>query len=120
MLHRDQGCRTGSGTYAQQLLAAIQGLFADVDWKGIGFRKDCTWTTRGLVAAALLWAWSSKDTLGKRFIQARRTAHGLARSCAPAKSSYQAFISLLVRWISQLRDRLIVAFQSLMERTFPK
>jgi len=118
MSHRDKDCRTGSGTYAQDLVAATDRLLSEVDWKNIEFRKDCKWTVRGLVTAALVWAWSSKTTLKGRFAQALRLARGLGRRFAPAETSYQAFIKLLVRWTSELRECLVPAFQFLMEREF--
>jgi hypothetical protein len=57
--------------------------------------------------------------LEERFIQALRIACELSSDMAPAKTSYQAFIKLLVRWTPNLRKCLVQAFQSLMERTFP-
>ncbi len=120
MPHRDKGCRTGSKTYAQELVTAIDGLISKVDWKDIRFRKDCQWAVRGLVTAALVWACSSKMALEGRFAQALRIARGLGRHVAPVETSYQAFIKLLVRWTPPLRERLVLAFQSLMERRFPK
>lgn len=119
MSHRDKEGRTGSETYAQDLIAATDGLLSEVDWKNIRFRKDCKWAVRGLVTAALVWAWSSKTALKGRFAQALRIARGLGRRFAPAKTSYRAFIKLLVRWTSELREGLVEAFHLLMEREFP-
>jgi IS4 transposase len=119
MSHRDKDCRTSSGTYAQDLSVAINGLVSEVDWNGIRFRKDCTWAVRGLVTAALIWAWSSKIALKDRFAQATRCARGLGRNFAPVETSYQAFIKLLVRWTAELRGCLVPAFQRLMESGFP-
>jgi hypothetical protein len=102
------------------VIAAINGLLSQVDWKDVRFRKDCAWSTKGLVTAALVWAWSSKATLRERFAQALRIASGRGRGTAPAKTSYQAFIKLLVRWTPELRRCLVQAFQLLMERTFPE
>lgn len=120
MPHRDKGCRTGSQTYAQELLEVIDGLLSEVDWKDIRLRKDCQWAVRGLVTAALVWSCSSKTALKERFAQALRIARGLGRRAAPAKTSYQAFVKLLVRWTPKLRDGLVSAFQSLMESRFSK
>jgi hypothetical protein len=120
MSHRDKECRIGSETYAQELVAAAGELLSEVDWNDIQFRKDCRWSARGLVIAALVWAWSSKTTLTDRFDQSLRIVRGLGRRIAPAKSSYQAFIDLLVRWTAKLRKCLAGAYQSLMERKFPK
>lgn len=119
MSHRDKGRRTGSGTYAQDVIAAVNYLLSEVDWKDIRFRRDCGWAVKGLVTAALVWAWSSKTPLKERFAQALRIAGGLGKGVAPAKTSYQAFIKLLARWTPTLRKRLVRAFQSLMEQHFP-
>jgi hypothetical protein len=120
MSHRDRDCRSKSGTYSQDLVAATDELLSEVDWKGIQLRKDCRWAVKGLVVAALVWAWSSKATLGERFEQALRVSHELGRRVAPAKTSYQAFIKLLVRWTAELRECLVRAFQSLMKDRFPE
>ena len=47
---------------------ALQWILSRVDWKSVEFRKDCSWTPRWHVAAALLWAWSDEGTLGERFL----------------------------------------------------
>jgi hypothetical protein len=118
MSHRDRDCGSRSQTHAQEVVAAIDSLLAEVEWTGIGFRKDCGWSVRGLVLAAMVWAWSSGATLGDRFSQGLRIAQGLGKHWAPAKTSYQAFIKLLVRWTPALRECLVAAFQWLMERRF--
>lgn len=120
MSHQDTDCRTGSGTYAQELQAAIRELLTGVNWKAVQFRKDCKWTPFGLVAAALVWAWSPKLTLIERYGQAQRFARGLGRRVAPAKVSYQSFMKLLVRWTAELVGCLMLAFHVLMEKEFPK
>ncbi len=119
MSHRDKECRTGSETYAQELSAAIHGLLSQVDWKGVQLRKDCGWAVSGLVAAALIWACSSKNTLKGRFAQAMNVARGLGRRLTPVKTSYQAFMKMLVRWTAELRACLSPTFRLLMEREFP-
>jgi hypothetical protein len=113
-------CRTTSDTYAQELRDVIRRLLADVDWKDVQFREDCKWAPFGLVAAALVWAWSAKGTLKERFTQAHRFARGLGRSLAPDKTSYQAFLKMLVRWTVPLMGCVMLTFRVLMERKFPK
>lgn len=119
MSHRDKERGTGSRTHAQDLIATINELLADVDWEGLRFRRNCGWSVRGLATAALVWAWSSKTGLKERLDQSLRIARGLGSGCAPTRISYQAFIKLLVRWTPELRECLMRAFQSLMERAFP-
>jgi hypothetical protein len=120
MSHRDTDCRTPPGSNAQDLQEAIDGLLSNFDWRGIEFRRDCGWATRGLVAAAFVWAWSSQRTLNERFRQALKFARGQGQKGAPLKTSYQAFIKLLVRWTPALRECLGRALQLCMEREFPE
>ncbi len=114
MSHRDGDCHTTAGTNSQALLRVITELTAGVDWGEVTFRRDCRWTPFGLVAGALLWAWSSKPTLKERFEQSLKFSRGLGRRVAPAESSYQAFMKLLLRWTDELRVCLVLAFQRLM------
>jgi DDE family transposase len=119
MSHRDKNRVNVSGTNAQGVLAALQDLLANVDWKGIRFRTDCQWSVPGLAMAALLWAWASKKTLTERFARALRIMQLLGRHFAPEQASYQGFLELLVRWTVELRLCLVLAFQARMELEFP-
>jgi hypothetical protein len=118
MSHQDKDCRTTSVTNAQELSAAIQALLPKTPWN-VRFRQDCAWRAIGLVMTALVWAGSSKNALGGRFSQALKFARGLGRRVAPAKTSYQAFMKLLVRWTADLRKDIVLQYQLLMERKFP-
>lgn len=119
MSHRDSDHPTGAATNAQELRGVISGLLAEVDWQDIRFRQDCGWAPFGLVAAALVWAWSSKETLKERFSQAHRFARGLGQDLAPLKTSSQAFMKMLVRWTVPLLGCIVLAFHVLMQRKFP-
>ena len=119
MSHQDKDCRTASPSNAQDLAAAIQGLLGNCQWEGIRFRRDCRWAVSGLVTAALVWAFSSKPTLVGRFGQALKFARRLGRRKAPAKTSYQAFLKLLVRWTAELRMAITLEYQRAMQRQFP-
>jgi hypothetical protein len=119
MSHRDKDCRTRSRTNAQELSAAIQGILGKTRWS-VQLRKDCGWSVLGLVAAALVWACSGQGTLTGRFGQALKFARGLGRRFAPVKTSYQAFMNLLVRWTAQLRKDIVLEYRLLMEREFPE
>jgi hypothetical protein len=120
MSHRDQECRNPSGGYAQELSKALEWLLADIHWTSIRLRRDCGWTARGLVAAALLWAWSGEATLLERWEHALQAVQSLWRRAAPRTASYQAFLKLLVRWTDPLRAELVSALQQRMEREFPQ
>jgi len=117
MPHRDTSLPTPSDTAAQELSAVLLDLLGPVDWS-IRFRKHCGWAVPGLVAVALLWAWSSKQTLKERLAQALRCAR-FGQLLVPLAPSYQAFLKLLVRWTKELRARLQRRFQHLMETEFP-
>jgi len=90
---------------ADCLKLALNWLLIGFGETEIHFRKDCTWTPRSLVAAALFWAWADETTLVERFETARRTTARLFGG-TPA-GSYQAFLKMLVRWTRQLGSRLV-------------
>lgn len=118
MSHRDRDSHTSTSTNSQDLRQAIKELLSEVDWGGIKFRNDCRWTPFGLVAAALLWAWSSKPTLKERFDQSMKCVRGLGWRTAPAAVSYQAFLKLLLRWTDELRAGVVLAFRQLIAQKF--
>ena len=115
MSHRDSSSRTGTETCSQELTAILRGLCQQADWSGVAFREDCRWSPCGLAMAAILWSWSSHETLGARLEQALRITRGLGRRFAPVQTSYQAFLKLVVRWTKELRAALAVVFQRAME-----
>jgi IS4 transposase len=92
-------------------------LFTGIDWSGIGFRKDCRWTPKTLVAGALLWAWSDEQTLGERFRTVRKIAMCLAGEQHQLAKSYQAFTKILRRWTDELVLLLRLALQERMQHT---
>jgi hypothetical protein len=111
MSHQDQdACQIRY--QADQLKAALQWLLVGGEWKRIALRKDCTWTPRQLVAAALMWAWSAEPTLGERFLAARRITAHLDQPQQELATSSQAFLKLLVRWTG----RLLIIVQALFRQ----
>jgi hypothetical protein len=120
MSHRDQPCPKPSGSYAQDLWQALEWLLSDFDATAIRLRRDCGWSVPGLVAAALLWAWSEETTLQERWRHALQVVGHLWKPAAPRTSSYQAFLKLLVRWTEPLRAELVWALQQRMECEFPR
>ena len=119
MSHRDRDGLIASGGYVPELSVAVNGLLSEVEWKGGALRRDCGWAVRGLVTAALRWAWSSEAALTERFGQARRVARRLCGKGAPKSSSDQAFLKLRVRWTVRLRAGWVPALRSRREREFP-
>ena len=83
---------------AEYLKQSLHWLLCHVDWSGIRFREDCSWTPLHLAATALLWAWSDEPTLGERFFAARRFAEHLYQPQREFATSSQAFLKMLVRW----------------------
>lgn len=118
MLHRDQLLGTASTTYAQELEQAISWLVSGITSTCVVFRKDCAWDARGLIMAALLWAWSSEQTLGDRFDQALRTSARIGSEKTPPRTSYNAFMKLLVRWTGALQSLLKQSLRARMKE-FP-
>ena len=99
---------------------ALQWILAREDWKLVGFRRDCSWTSRWLAAGALLWAWSDEGTLGERFVAARRLVEHINTSDpknGPLATSYQAFIKIIVRWTAVLVPLLMTAYRRRMQES---
>jgi hypothetical protein len=91
-------------------------LLNGVDWSGVTFRRDCTWTPRWLTAVALLWAWADESTLVERWTSARRLAAFLYLPATPLAGSYQAFTKLLTRWTAILVLCLQAAWRERMKQ----
>jgi len=72
MSHQDTDGRTSSPFHCQALKDALLWLLKTADLSSIQFRDDCTWSTLGLIFAALLWSWSDEKTLKERFFTARK------------------------------------------------
>jgi Transposase DDE domain len=115
MSHQDKDC-SGIRTNAGCLKQALRWLLLyHVDWRGIEFRDDCTWTPLQLVATAILWAWSDEPTLGERFFAARRIAEHLYQPQREFAGSSQAFLKMLVRWTTSLVAVVQVALRRRMQ-----
>lgn len=109
MSHRDSHGRVVR-LNACCLRVALQWLLQGIDWSGVRFRDDCTWTSSTLATAALLWAWSDELTLMERFQAIRRIVQHLFPQLQPLAGSYQAFMKMLRRWtmplVALLQSRL--------------
>lgn len=111
MLHRDTQVRLNLVCLRQ----CLRWLLAEIDWRTISLREDCSWTPKSLVSAALLWAWSSETTLGERFYAARRIILSLHEEQQHLATSYQAFTKILRRWTTKLTTLLKPALQQRMQ-----
>ena len=108
----------------EHLRSAIKYLLRDVDWSPIRWRKDCTWGSARLFAAAcLLWAWGDQKLTVDCFQTARNIALTMFPQPRAVAGSYQAFLKLLKRWNEQfclligeaLRQRMTQEFSDLMK-----
>lgn len=104
---------------AEYLKEALRWLLSHVNWSGIQFREDCTWTPMQLASTALLWAWSDERTLGERFVTARRIAQYLYEPQREFASSSQAFIKMLVRWTALILEVVKAALRKRIEDALP-
>jgi hypothetical protein len=109
MPHQDQG-RLAT---APSIGAALNWLVTPRLFGRLSFRKDCRWTPRALVHAALVWAWGEEAALTDRFFAARQTIAQLAGG-QQELVSYQAFVKLLGRYSERLLATLLAALQRQM------
>lgn len=113
MSHQDK--RTDGTRYnSVYLMEALQWMLVRVRWD-VQFRKDCRWTPRWLVSAALLWAWSAETNLTDRFRCAQRLVIHLQAGDSMRITSYQAFLKLLRRWTTSLVRPLRSALRTRMQ-----
>jgi hypothetical protein len=111
MSHQDTGGHTAFVPHHQALQQALDWLLVSARFDGITFRKECTWTPKGLVFTALLWAWSDEKTLTDRFVLARRVILAMAVLPGVPATTYQAFLKMLQTWTVTLTILLIAAFR---------
>jgi IS4 transposase len=116
MSHQDKD-RCVVRTNSDCLKRALGWLLRRVQWSGIRFRDDCTWTPLQLVATAIMWAWSDESTLGERFFSARRIAEHLYRPQQEFATTPQAFLKMLVRWTVSLVAVVQTALRNRMQES---
>ncbi len=119
MSHRDVGT-SGLAGNARALQQALSLWLRSVVFASVAFRLDCQWTPLGLSATALLWGCSGAVCLTDRWQQALEAGRAILPGQVPAKMSYQAFVKMLRKWTSKLRELLLLAFRSQVERLFPQ
>jgi Transposase DDE domain len=111
MPHQDLTRPTASAYHHQDLKRVLDWLLDPADFSAARFRDLCTWTPRGLVAAALLWAWSDEATLTERFEAARKIAIRTLGLSTLTAQTYQAFLKLLRAWTATLALALEAALR---------
>jgi hypothetical protein len=115
MSHQDLMRKSATDTHAAELYKVFQWLTPARCFDSIRFRRDCAWTPRTLVFAALLWSWSDYSKLGQRFQHALKIIRGLFKKQHVPEVSYQAFMKLLCRWTDPLLACLLKAYREKMQ-----
>jgi Transposase DDE domain len=115
MSHQDRDGNTASSPYHQALKQALDWLVKSAELSDLVFREECTWTPKGLIFTALLWAWSDEKTLTDRFFLARKVVVAMAILARIPATSYQAFLKMLRIWTVRLTIALVVAFRRRMQ-----
>lgn len=115
MSHQDPMRKSAADTHAAELYQVFQWLTPARCFQSIQFRRDCAWTPRMLVFAALLWSWSDFSKLGRRFQQSLKIIRGLFKKQHVPEVSYQAFMKLLRRWTEPLLACLMKAYRVKMQ-----
>jgi hypothetical protein len=114
MPHQDQHLPNSPAFHHQDLRRVLDWLSADADFSAVRLRGSCTWTPRGLICAALLWAWSDEPTLVARFQAARKIVRLALGLVAEPATTYQAFLKLLRARTTSLAALLILALRRRM------
>src|SRR4051812_7604546 len=114
MSHQGQTVHTEPAPHHQDLKVVLHWLLAYTDFSDVAFRDTCTWTPRGLTAAALLWAWSGEAALTERFDSARKIAIRALGLGELTAQTYQAFLKMLRAWTATLAVALVVALRRRM------
>jgi hypothetical protein len=116
MSHQDTGGFTVSAPHHQALKQALDWLLRSAHLSEVRFRHECSWTPRGLIFAALLWAWSDEKALTERFVLARKVVARMAILPRTPATTYQAFLKILKAWTGTLTMALVAAFRRRMTK----
>jgi hypothetical protein len=111
MSHQDTVGHTGSAPHHQALNQVLDWLLDPAPLAKVMFRGECTWTPKGLIFTAILWAWSDEKTLTERFCLARKIVIAMAILPRRPAKSYQAFLKMLKTWTVALTIALVTAFR---------
>jgi hypothetical protein len=115
MSHQDTVGHTGSAAHHQALKRTLDWLLASAKLSDLTFRGDCSWTPRGLIVMAILWAWSDEKTLTKRFSHARKVVIAMGILARIPAATYQAFLKILTTWTAVLAMTLFDALRRRMQ-----
>lgn len=107
MSHQDTDGNTASSPHHQALKQALDWLVKSAGLSDLVFREECTWTSKGLIFTAILWAWSDEKTLTDRFFLARKVVVAIEILARIPATSYQAFLKMLRTWTVALTSALV-------------
>jgi Transposase DDE domain len=114
MSHQDAVGHTDSAYHHQALKAALDWLLAAARPSDRAFRGDCSWTPKGLIFMAILWAWSDEKSLTRRFSHARKVVMAMGILTRIPAATYQAFLKMVTTWTVALSMILFDAFRQRM------
>jgi len=114
MSHQDTDGLTDSAAHHQALNQALDWLLASARFSDLEFREDCSWTIKGLIFVAILWAWSDEKSLTQRFSHARKVVMAMGILARIPAATYQAFLKMLTTWTVALSITLFDAFRQRM------
>jgi hypothetical protein len=115
MSHQDTVGHTDSAAHHQALKAALDRLLAAARLSDLAFRGDCSWTPKGLIFMAILWAWSDEKSLTRRFSHTRKVVMAMGILARIPAATYQAFLKILTTWTVALAMALFDAFRQRMQ-----
>src|SRR4051812_24082978 len=72
MSHQGTDGLTCPTPHHQALRRALDWLLAAASLSDLTIRGECSWTPKGLIFVAILWAWSDEKSLTRRFSHARK------------------------------------------------
>lgn len=114
MAHQGTDGLTCSTPHHQALKSSLDWLLASARLSDLSFRKECSWTPKGLIFVAILWAWSDEKALTRRFSHARKIVVAMDVLTGLPATTYQAFIKLLTAWTVVLATVLFDAVRQRM------
>jgi hypothetical protein len=115
MSHQDTVGHTDSAAHHQALKVALDWLLAAARLSDRAFRGDCSWTPKGLIFMAILWAWSDEKSLTRRFSHARKVVMAMGILTRIPAATYQAFLKMVTTWTVALAMTLFDAFRQRMQ-----
>ena len=115
MSHQGTDGLTCSTPHHQALKQSLDWLLASARLSDLTFRGECSWTPKGLIFMAILWAWSDEKSLTKRFFHARKVVIAMDILAMTPAATYQAFIKMLTTWTVVLATVLFDALRRRMQ-----